>query len=971
MLALATHEPHFFILRELVTFGKQNSAPDKSDAQKLLDAQQIKEMGMASSQNPKNEWVYQTPLQMIKISVLREYLNHEFICFQQIGVLTFEFDFERVIDDFVFLCFFVGNDFLPHMPSMSIVDGAIDFLIEVYKELLPSLGNYLTSPGGNVNLSQLDIVLGKIGEIEDEVFRQRKVSEDNNERRRKSNIKSKEQREKLQSESIRNHSIANNSISTVQDVNRNNNVSNVINTPMFASNRVTLSASTLSTTSNSTASNSTSVMDQMKAMLSETLKKQQVNPVTTPTENKVISVEANNIAANLLRNSILGKRSIPDSKSIDNNIISQEHEIENEKKIMKADGDIDVNNRNTLISEDNGIVKIDNDDIIVDNDDDIIDRGDIDISTNIIVDKTITIGDNENNKQLTPQEIIEAKKVVKERLKAREYADIDKNKETMVDEIKLHESGWKKRYYDDKYKKANIEEGGGLENMFSNYIQGLCWVLKYYYEGCPSWNWYYPFHYAPFASDLINVDKYDIKFELSSPFKAVEQLLAVLPAESKHALPDVCQWLMHEPSSPIADLYNSDVPIDPNGKHMPWMWILLLPFIDEKRVNDAFDRCKDNMTIEEKQRNVVGSSMVFISNNSTLASDINNSIDYVPSTVPKITNKKSKKSKKTIESSDEEDSSFTQSYFFNGINGNGISGTVSQSPVDFYAAIDKGFAAPTVPIGAFDDIKSNQVMCLTYTYPVSAQHESKLLDGVIEAEDQLGSTDLIPRRPPRLNRGGFSMLDVANRNKNSNSSTFNNGMQYNQTQSQIYNNNSQFFNQQQQLQQCQHNYNNQGQHQSPFSHQHIQRHNQPPPPHNQLNQQNRPQQPTYNQPFSHNTNQMQSSNQIQNKFSFNSSQINQSPRPFSHSYNSNPNNNRNFNDNRESSMNQSMQSIRSQLTQTNNGYQQQFRPPPPRREFSPYIMQQKQQMQQQAAPPQHRHQFGHTIDPRTRARPPK
>ena len=119
----------------------------------------------------------------MKIAVLREYLYLEF---KNVKLPTgFEFDFERIVDDFVFLCFFVGNDFLPHLPSLSIREGALDAIIFIYKNLLPSLGGYLTNASGGLNFSEIDVFLDDLSRVEEEFFKQHQRNAERNEERRK------------------------------------------------------------------------------------------------------------------------------------------------------------------------------------------------------------------------------------------------------------------------------------------------------------------------------------------------------------------------------------------------------------------------------------------------------------------------------------------------------------------------------------------------------------------------------------------------------------------------------------------------------------------------------------------------------------------------------------------------------------------------------------------------------------------
>jgi 5'-3' exonuclease len=53
----------------------------------------------------------------------------------------------------------------------------------------------------------------------------------------------------------------------------------------------------------------------------------------------------------------------------------------------------------------------------------------------------------------------------------------------------------KGRYYYDKFQFTPFDREKHLA-LRKAYIEGLVWNLKYYYEGCVSWEWFFPYHYG-------------------------------------------------------------------------------------------------------------------------------------------------------------------------------------------------------------------------------------------------------------------------------------------------------------------------------------------------------------------------------------------------------------------------------------------------------------------------------------------
>ncbi len=72
------------------------------------------------------------------------------------------------IDDFIFMCFMVGNDFVPQIPTLEIMEGGIDMMLDVYKNVCSEYGHLTIKRQGllRFNKKVLEVFLGTITQYE-------------------------------------------------------------------------------------------------------------------------------------------------------------------------------------------------------------------------------------------------------------------------------------------------------------------------------------------------------------------------------------------------------------------------------------------------------------------------------------------------------------------------------------------------------------------------------------------------------------------------------------------------------------------------------------------------------------------------------------------------------------------------------------------------------------------------------------
>ena len=546
MLGLATHEPHFRVLREDVFFQESKARTCHICGQKGHIAEACK--GEAKPKDgdfdEKDKALADKPFIWLHVSVLREYLAAELYVPQQ----PFTFDLERALDDWVFMCFFVGNDFLPHLPSLDIRENGIDTLIAIWRDNIPVMQGYLTKDG-HVDLERCQFILDGLAKQEDAIFRRRKETEE----RKDANAK----RRKIEQENRNGNGLGNIQSSGPPRGRRGSqDYSNMTNGP---SGRGRGAPPTIAPP------------DMPLFVPGKNNPTREERAVTHDmVVNRNANSAANKSAAAVLKAKLLngGKANDSPAESIKSNI---EESAGGKEKTDRSD------QPSTLISS-----------------------------------------SKKRTAEMMEEEDIGTPGRDTPDVATKPTPDSD---EPPPDTVRLWEEGYADRYYEQKFK-VDPKDIAFRNQVAKDYVEGLAWVLLYYFQGCPSWTWYYPHHYAPFAADFVDLDKMAIKFEKGTPFKPFEQLMGVLPAASNSAIPEVFRSLMEDDDSDIIDFYPQDFPIDLNGKKFAWQGVALLPFIDESRLLDAMATRYPLLSAEDVARNEKGKDALIFSDRHPLYEEV-------------------------------------------------------------------------------------------------------------------------------------------------------------------------------------------------------------------------------------------------------------------------------------------------------------------------------------------------------------
>ncbi|CAK0768206.1 hypothetical protein CVIRNUC_003539 [Coccomyxa viridis] len=110
------------------------------------------------------------------------------------------------------------------------------------------------------------------------------------------------------------------------------------------------------------------------------------------------------------------------------------------------------------------------------------------------------------------------------------------------DTIHAGKAGWKQRYWIQLF---GLDPSNGDEwehsrrQVVVNYLEALKWTHQYYTSNTQNWHWHYRYEHSPCLSDIAEfyTDINSIGLPKTKPWKPLEQLMMVLPPDSRALLP--------------------------------------------------------------------------------------------------------------------------------------------------------------------------------------------------------------------------------------------------------------------------------------------------------------------------------------------------------------------------------------------------------------------------------------------------
>ena len=357
MLGLLSHDPHFCLLREEVTFGRQNSKKSKE-----LEHQNF---------------------YLMHLCIVREYLELEFQELKEPALLNFPFDMERVIDDFILMAFFVGNDFLPNLPNLHINEGALALMFKVYKSVLPKSGGYINERG-IINLDRLGLLLDELAHVEYRFFEAENADASWFKGKQPGKVDIMEKKSKKE--------------------------------PLFIS------------------TEQTEIFKSVKAYVNGRTTEGPPKPLDLPStlaarDRKFVEELADDLRLQW--------------KTVENDVGERHLRLNYPEKLDTGREDEDGEDEESQIALLRVIKRYDNAKIL-------------DVS-------------------------------------------VEDAQEQMDRKYEEKFKGWKDKYYNGKFE-WGFENELEMRKLAENYVQGLQWVLFYYYRGVASWPWFYGYHYSPMIS---------------------------------------------------------------------------------------------------------------------------------------------------------------------------------------------------------------------------------------------------------------------------------------------------------------------------------------------------------------------------------------------------------------------------------------------------------------------------------------